>query len=288
MRKVSLIAAVFFAVAWLAVAEDGAPSYPRPKGVLPQFATVSSIDPQQNALFLETVTTRVGAVILAREEERNGKVVRLTQTIYKPVYETQVRPLALETAEVFEAGGKKLSSEEIWKRVAVGATVLVSVDGQPVDSASLRTLAKDTLIFMSQPYADNAPTRPIYEAPPKQPALDPADDEPERPTAAPRPIYDPTNPDPAYHLSPAANNWQIHRTDSETLLLNTSTGETWILDKSGDRQYKWQRIARDGAPPPPARPPVLGQPPQPAEGAAEPPRPDFDSNPPRKIISSVR
>jgi hypothetical protein len=112
------------------------------------------------------------------------------------------------------------------------------------------------------------PAPPQYTPGPMYNAM-PADDG-DAPKPIPRPIYDPTNPDPAYHLPPATNNWQIHRTDSETLLLNTSTGETWFLDRTGDRQYKWQRIARDGAPPPPAyHPPVLGQPPQEGERPAQ-------------------
>jgi hypothetical protein len=71
---------------------------------------------------------------------------------------------------------------------------------------------------------------------------------------------------------PVTNNWQIHRTDADTVLLNTATGETWFLDKRGERQYEWQRIARDGAPPPPAyHPPVLGEP------SAVPPSQEFQT-----------
>jgi hypothetical protein len=78
----------------------------------------------------------------------------------------------------------------------------------------------------------------------------------------------------------ATNNWQIHRTDSDTLLLNTATGETWFLDKSGDRPRKWTPIARDASPPVytpavpvPAPTPQEGERPavhfQPAEAPAE-------------------
>jgi hypothetical protein len=63
-----------------------------------------------------------------------------------------------------------------------------------------------------------------------------------------------TNPPPAVYaaptlvappLAPTAATWQIHRTDSDTLLLNTATGESWVLDRTDQKQYKWRSIARD-------------------------------------------
>ncbi len=91
----------------------------------------------------------------------------------KPVYEQRVLKLKLKNAEVFEPSGRKLDGEELWKRLAIGATVVIPVDGKAVDSAYLRVLAKDTLVFVSWqcaawrryiPYDASISESPVNEA----------------------------------------------------------------------------------------------------------------------------
>ena len=54
-----------------------------------------------------------------------------------PVYEQRVLNLKLKNAEVSEPSGRKLGGEEVWQRLAIGATVVIPVDGKSVDSAYL-------------------------------------------------------------------------------------------------------------------------------------------------------
>jgi hypothetical protein len=93
---------------------------------------------------------------VTRKGNRDENENPATQTKLLPVYEEQVRDVPLDSAQFSEAGGKKLSSEDILKRVAVGTIVVISADGKPVDPAYLKTLAKDTLVVVSPVFAMQA------------------------------------------------------------------------------------------------------------------------------------
>ena len=67
------------------------------------------------------------------------------------------------------------------------------------------------------------------------------------PNYTPRPLPEPAGEQVIRITTPTVSQspmWQIHRMDSDTLLLNAATGETWMLDRSNQKQYKWQPIAR--------------------------------------------
>jgi len=151
----------------LAIAASTAAAQEKPKmltSVSPRFVTVFEINQRQGVLDLVSVTVRFAAKTVKMDVKKDGKLQTVTKTVYEPVYEKHIGRLALKSAEVFDAGGKKLSSEDVWKRVAVGATVLVSADGNKVDSVYLSALAKDTLVFVSPQYV--LPTAPTAVAPP--------------------------------------------------------------------------------------------------------------------------
>jgi hypothetical protein len=95
---------------------------------------------------------------------QDDKAPPVKKRVYKPVYEQHSEQIVVSddrrrvdnppmpaASQVFEAEGKKLSSDEVWKRVVSGRVVLVSGDGKEVDTAYRSTLAKDTLIFVSPP-----------------------------------------------------------------------------------------------------------------------------------------
>jgi hypothetical protein len=67
----------------------------------------------------------------------------------KPVYEERSEVINVKRAWVFEGSGKELSTDEVWKRVAAGVAVAVSVDGKDVGPAYLKALAKETLVIVS-------------------------------------------------------------------------------------------------------------------------------------------
>jgi hypothetical protein len=109
-----------------------------PAGVPPHLVTVGSIDLQKGEIGLQNRTVR-----FVWEPNR------------KAVYEERGWTLTVESAEAFDANGKKLKREELWKRIAVGAVVALSADAQEVDPAFLEALAKDTLVFVSAEHAVN-------------------------------------------------------------------------------------------------------------------------------------
>jgi hypothetical protein len=124
-----------------------------PTGLPPTFATVIALDKPQAVLDLAEVTVSMVPEERVKLVTKDGKAVEVRYTVYRPVAEQHIRKLELKSAEVFDARGKKLGSEEVWKRLAVGATVLVSTDGRAVDPAYLGVLAQDALVFVSPQYA---------------------------------------------------------------------------------------------------------------------------------------
>jgi hypothetical protein len=119
-------------------------------GVPPRFVTVLQINQRQGEIDLANVTVRFVPETRVRAVKQDGKVENVTETVMKPVYEERmVGRVALVSAEVFEAGGKKLSREDVLKRVAVGTIVVISADGKPVNPAYLRLLANETLVIDS-------------------------------------------------------------------------------------------------------------------------------------------
>jgi hypothetical protein len=124
-----------------------------PTGLPPTFATVVVLDKPQAVIDLAEVTVRMVPEERVKLVTKDGKAEEVKYTVLRPVAEQHIRRLELKSAEVFDARGKKLGSEEVWKRLAVGATVLVSADGQSVDPAYLGVLAQDALVFVSPQYA---------------------------------------------------------------------------------------------------------------------------------------
>ena len=112
--------------------------------VPPRFVTVHQIDKPYGTIALTAVTLRFVARAPAKEKETGG----LNGPKVKPVYETRVLLYEPGFGEVFDAEGKKLTDEDIWKRVKVGAIVLVSADGSKVHPEYLETIAKETLVFV--------------------------------------------------------------------------------------------------------------------------------------------
>jgi hypothetical protein len=124
-----------------------------PAGLPPTFATVVAMDKAKAVLDLGDTTIRMVPEEKIKRVEHDGRVEEVKYTVYKPIGEQHVRKLDLKSAEVFDARGKKLGNEVVLTRLTVGATVLVSADGKAVDSAYLRVVAPDTLVFVSPQYA---------------------------------------------------------------------------------------------------------------------------------------
>jgi hypothetical protein len=157
MRQPTLLVVVSLAIAsGTAMAQEKPRTAP---GVPPRFVIVSQINQQQGELVLTGVTMRFVAEQRVKQVERGGKIEEIVETIRRPVYESRTEIVALDSTDVYEAGGKKLDRESVWNRAAAGTAAVVSADGKKVDSAYLKALAKDTLVIVS-PQVTISPTVP--------------------------------------------------------------------------------------------------------------------------------
>jgi hypothetical protein len=146
MKRVTLLVAVCLGVAPSLGVADEKPGIS--SGVPPFLVTVGSINRQKGEIGLRNRTVR-----FVWEPNRRA------------VYEEHGWTLTLASTQVFDVKGKKLTSEELWKRIAAGAVVAVSADGKEVDPGFLKAFAKDTLVFVSAEYAVNHVTQQAARAP---------------------------------------------------------------------------------------------------------------------------
>src|SRR4051812_44736538 len=95
-----------------AVGEETARSEPGTPGIAPRFLRVASVDERKGQIMLIEPTVR----FISESGQTGGNGAARVMT--KPVYETtSIGIVQLDAAEVFEAGGKKLGKEEVFKRV---------------------------------------------------------------------------------------------------------------------------------------------------------------------------
>lgn len=134
-----------------------------PVGPSPLFATVTAVDKQKGVVELVEVQTKFSAFMVIVEEVVDGMLVKAPKTVYQPVTSAQRKVLTMTTAEVNDGTGKKLDKEEVWKRLAVGKTIVISADGRPVDAAYLKIMTPETPVIVSMAYvmAPPAPDAPV-------------------------------------------------------------------------------------------------------------------------------
>src|SRR5215471_13661565 len=82
--------------------------------------------------------------VVSRIDQNKGEIVATCQTVRFmwqptriPIYETAVVDLPLASTDCFDVQGKKVTAEEIYKRLAVGAVIAVSADTCAVDPVFL-------------------------------------------------------------------------------------------------------------------------------------------------------
>src|SRR5690242_18738878 len=74
--------------------------------------------------------------MVASVDQKKGEVVGVCHTVRfvwqpnrVPIYETRSWALSVASTDCFDVNGKKLTADEIYKRLAVGDVVAVSADG---------------------------------------------------------------------------------------------------------------------------------------------------------------
>jgi hypothetical protein len=114
-----------------------------PAGPQPQFAIVRNIDKASGEVTLSQFMV-IPEVVQTDLSGKEG--IRI---VIRQVRHTLEKRFSIDKGTVLDTGGKKVPAAEVWKRLKIGATVLVA--SQPVDPLYLRIVQPDTLIFITSP-----------------------------------------------------------------------------------------------------------------------------------------
>jgi hypothetical protein len=139
-------------IAILVLCSVGQPAIP--VGLQPQFAIVRSIDKDMAEVTLSQL--QAVAEVVPEKAIVNGQEV--TRNVSRKVMRTVEWQFSLKKGTVMDPAGKKFPAEEVWKRLKVGATVLVA--SQQPDPRYLRVVQPDTLILIVPPPAIQLPKLP--------------------------------------------------------------------------------------------------------------------------------
>jgi hypothetical protein len=113
----------------------------------PRIASVSELKPEEGEITLHEVTQQMVPELRKEQRTVNGKTVEVTVTHYRAVVVQQQRKCYLKEGKAYDTAGAPLEAAEVWKRLKVGAPVLVSADGNKVDPAYLGVVAKEAVIL---------------------------------------------------------------------------------------------------------------------------------------------
>jgi hypothetical protein len=156
MIRSSLTALALLALAGGGRADDKLLSPP------PRFVTVNEVNEKIGEVIFSELTMRYIPKEVEREVFEDGKKVTVKQTVFVPEYTTALVKFAVKDGQVFDGAGKKLDATDVWKRVAVGAPVVLSSNFRMVDDTYLKLLSKDALVFVpAQPKAPPPPPAPM-------------------------------------------------------------------------------------------------------------------------------
>src|SRR5262245_30461067 len=120
-----------------------------PNGPAPSFAIVSALDQTQGQVTVTVMQVSQVTIPVHVPEQVivNGRPVFTTKTTFRMETRITETKIALKKAVLHNGAGKKVSEQDAIKQLKVGATVLLSPNGAPVDPLYLRALQPDTLIL---------------------------------------------------------------------------------------------------------------------------------------------
>jgi hypothetical protein len=130
-------------IAILVVFSLGQPAIPT--SPQPRFAIVRSMDKESGNVTLSQI--QAVSEVVPEKIVVNGQEV--TRNVTRQILKTVETQFSIEKGTVLDTAGKKVPAAEVWKRLKLGATVLVA--GQKVDPVYLRIVQPDTLIFITSP-----------------------------------------------------------------------------------------------------------------------------------------
>jgi hypothetical protein len=109
---------------------------------------ISSVDARAGALFITQAVSEAVPVEEERTVVEAGVPRKVKVTVYKYVSKLVQQKFVLKDLQVHLASGKKLSPEEVLKRLTPGQVVLHALDGNPIDPAFLKVIKDDTLVLL--------------------------------------------------------------------------------------------------------------------------------------------
>ena len=91
-----------------------------------------------------------------RTEEKDGKQVRVKQSVREPRLLRKYRKKSLADLVITNAAGKKLTAKEVLNALQKPTIVLISSDGKKVDPYYLRIVRPGTLVIVvkGKPWSD--------------------------------------------------------------------------------------------------------------------------------------
>jgi len=132
----------------------------------PEFAIVGKVDAEKATVELKFAFHVVRMVTEERTKVEGGKQVayKVMKQVLQLRVETEAMPL--DEIAVVDIQGKKLTKAEVLKRVKPGQAVLVNSSDQALLPAIAKSVAADTLVFVSPPEEADGPAPALPPAGP--------------------------------------------------------------------------------------------------------------------------
>jgi hypothetical protein len=118
-----------------------------PDGPTPTIATVAAIDKDAGTCTLRTIVIKMVTANETVPQNLNGMIVQRVVPVTRLIREMTEQKVSIKDTPVSDAEGNKVAEEDVWKRLTTGATVVVSTDGNKVDSGYLTAFKKETLVL---------------------------------------------------------------------------------------------------------------------------------------------
>jgi len=115
-----------------------------------------------------TVTQVVPVPVTVKEKTKEGKEVDVTRVTMKTETRTIEQSYDLKKATATTAGGKKISLDDLKKKLARPQAIVVSADGNAVDEAYLKLFDKDVIVIVA-PMPKVVATPLVVPTPPPPP-----------------------------------------------------------------------------------------------------------------------
>jgi len=153
-------------MAALAVAADDKPA---PSKEPPRIVKASIKD--DKLVVHTTVTVSVPVTVVEKVKTKEGKELEVTKTMVKSETRTVEQSYDLKKATATTAGGKKISLDDLKKKLEKPQAIVLSADGNAIDESYLKLFDKDVIVIVvPMPRMDVVPfPQPVTPPPPPPP-----------------------------------------------------------------------------------------------------------------------